>query len=355
MKKFIKRFLLIIVILIVLVVSYVFIIRKLDNKVADEKIVYTIPSGSPTLLPTKFIDGARFYIKLYTIEGDTLLAFGDSGGGISLIPREIVKKLGLENKMSTALIKGVMPVKYIAVKDLLVNHEILAPTLPNHLILRTFFARVTEPLFLIPPDDEEVKFLTEQMNLDIFLGQNFFMNKSFTIDYPNEQLWANTPLEQFEDSSMQHIGFKKNKHGQNYFGHASMYIVVGTDTIEVLFDTGATFVLSEKGKNYFNTKESTKAGSFIAASIFDKWRKEHPEWNYYEAADLSGDVIEVPIVNIGGYEVGPVLFAKRPDEAWSEGMIHTMDKVVKGAIGGSALQYLKVTIDYNNALIKFEK
>lgn len=63
----------------------------------------------------------------------------------------------------------------------------------------------------------------------------------------------------------------------------------------------------------------------------------------------------MPSVGIGGYVVGPVLFARRPDEAWSQGMIHSMDRVVRGAIGGSALKYFKVTIDYNSGLIRFEK
>ncbi|WP_262897073.1 hypothetical protein [Flagellimonas aurea] len=31
-----------------------------------------------------------------------------------------------------------------------------------------------------------------------------------------------------------------------------------------------------------------------------------------------------------------------------------MDKIVKGAIGGSLLKHFKVTIDYNSQLIKFD-
>mgnify|MGYP001552755569 FL=1 len=71
--------------------------------------------------------------------------------------------------------------------------------------------------------------------------------------------------------------------------------------------------------------------------------------------DQRADVIAVPQVVIGVDTVGPVLFAERDDERWSQGMIQSMDKVVKGAIGGSALQYLKVTADYNSELIKFER
>lgn len=57
-------------------------------------------------------------------------------------------------------------------------------------------------------------------------------------------------------------------------------------------------------------------------------------------------------MKVGNLTTGPIWFAKRPDEVWSKGMIGSMDKVVKGAIGGSFLKYFKVTIDYNGELIK---
>jgi hypothetical protein len=60
------------------------------------------------------------------------------------------------------------------------------------------------------------------------------------------------------------------------------------------------------------------------------------------------------LINIKEIEVGPVLFSNQPDENWSRNMIHSMDKVVKGAIGDSGLKYLKVSIDYNSEMIKFE-
>jgi hypothetical protein len=66
-------------------------------------------------------------------------------------------------------------------------------------------------------------------------------------------------------------------------------------------------------------------------------------------------MIQVPQVTVGGTTAGPVWFAKRPDEAWSRGMIGSMDKVVKGAVGGSLFQYYIVTIDYNSELALFEK
>ena len=67
-------------------------------------------------------------------------------------------------------------------------------------------------------------------------------------------------------------------------------------------------------------------------------------------------MIEVPKLLLGSIEVALQYgFLSRPDEAWSKGMIRSMDKVVKGAVGGSAFKYISVTIDYKNELLSFKK
>ncbi|MEO6190958.1 MAG: hypothetical protein ABIO44_11935, partial [Saprospiraceae bacterium] len=247
---------------------------------------------------------------------------------------------------------------YILFKDLVNDNNFPQPYPLRGFIIRHPFSRVTEPYLLIPPMEDEMKLITQSMpDMEAFLGQNIFMGKAWTIDYIHQNILVNTPLTEQDKNNpnVQKIGFKKNSNYENMFGHPSMFIEVNGEIIEVLFDTGATIVLSDDGKLELKTNAKTIGGSFIAASIFDKWRNEHPEWKYYPKADMKNDMIEVPIVKIGSNEIGPVLFAKRQDENWSNGMINSMDKVVKGAIGGSGLKYLKVTIDYNAELIKFEK
>ena len=354
MKKFFKYLLITIVVLFVIVGGSFLLVNKLDTSVAESKNDHksSWDSSTPMLIPSKFIEGERFYIKIPTQSGDTALAFGDSGGGMCMINPTVIDKLKLGDKKKLGLVRGLMPMQYLFAKDIVASGPMPVPTRFN--IMRRFYSRVAEPLFVVPPMDEELRFINSVMPYDLFLGQNFFMDKAWTIDYPNRQIWVNTPLSA-SDSGVQKLGFKKNAHGEKIFGHPSMYIMVDGEMIPVLFDTGATLVLSEKGKQFFGTTEKTKGGSFIAASVFDKWRKQHPDWKYYEKADHTQDVIEVPKVTIGGQEVGPVLFAKRPDENWSQGMIHSMDKVVKGAIGGSGLKYLKVVIDYNAELVKFDR
>jgi hypothetical protein len=66
-------------------------------------------------------------------------------------------------------------------------------------------------------------------------------------------------------------------------------------------------------------------------------------------------MIEVPTVQVGGYGVGPVWFTRRPDRNFHVYMFQWMDRPPEGALGGSALQYLRVTVDYPRAVAVFEK
>lgn len=346
--------------ILLLFAGYYFTIRSLDNGLSESKDI--IPSdekdGNKMLIPSYFVEGERFYVKLPISDKDSMLGFCDTGGGICMLMPQTINKFGMDAKLRTGILKGVMPLKYILFNDIVQNTNFPQPYPLRSFPLRSPFVRILNPYLIVPPIDEQLNMMTDvQPEMDAFLGQGFFMNKSWTFDYPKKEVWVNTPLHDVDINApnVQKLGFKKNSNNEKIFGHPSMTIEIDGDSIPVLFDTGATIMLSENGKKQMGTEKKTIGASFIAASIFDKWRKMHPEWKFYEKADLRADIIEVPTIKIGGYEVGPVLFAKRPDEAWSEGMISSMDKIVKGAIGGSALKYLKVTIDYNAELIKFEK
>lgn len=311
-------------------------------------------SGKAVLIPASFINGERFYIKMKSEKGDTLLGFCDTGGGSSFMMQPTIDKLALKPLVKTGHIKGIFKMKFINFHDLIADANIPAPIARPGFVLKYHSKPIADSYFMVLPMDKEMQFFMQTMPLDIFLGQNYFMGKSWTIDYIHRQLWTNTPLAA-GDANVQKIGFKKNDKGEAIFGHPSTSIELDGEQIDVLFDTGATIILSEDGKKALNTSEKTIGGSFIAKSVFDKWHAAHPDWKIYTKADRNADIIEVPKVKIGQYEVGPVLFAERPDEAWSKYMIGSMDKVVKGAIGGSGLKYLKVTIDYNSELVRYEK
>jgi len=206
--------------------------------------------------------------------------------------------------------------------------------------------------------DRDLQFMTESMPaMEVFLGQNFFVGKAWTFDYLRQEIWVHTPLGEADasDPDVQPLGFKKNQHGAKLFGHPSMTIEIDGEPIDVLFDTGATMVLSDAGRASLGTDERTLGASFIAASLLRKWRAAHPDWRHHPGADLAGDVIEVPSVKVGGHVVGPVRFAARPDENWSHGMIASMDRVVRGAVGGTLLKHFRVTADYNSERIRFRR
>lgn len=48
-------------------------------------------------------------------------------------------------------------------------------------------------------------------------------------------------------------------------------------------------------------------------------------------------------------------FTRRPDRNFQQYMSQWMDRPIVGALGGSALRYLRVTVDYPGAVAVFEK
>jgi hypothetical protein len=318
------------------------------SKVANTPVAN---SEQPVVIPSEFIDGERFYIKLPTVTGDTLLGFGDTGGGFTAVYPNVLQKLNLTDKIRSQGDSNKF--RYILFEDLIKDNRIPPPVLqPSSEIKQSYFA--------IPPDEmmkQEMNYFLELFPHDVFLGQFFFADKAWTFDYINQRVLTGTPIqkEELQKENVQVVGFKKNEAGVKLYAHPSMKMEVDGELIDVLFDTGATFILSKNGKEKLGTNKNTIAGSFIAKSVFDGWKQKFPQWRIIEAADNRADMIEVPQVKLGGIVTGPVLFSARPDEVWSNGMIHSMDKVVKGAIGGSAFKNLVITIDYNSELIKFSR
>ncbi len=307
-------------------------------------------SSNEVNLPAELIEG-RFFLKIPTINGDTIVGFCDTGGGYTAIYNSTIKKLGLESKVKVVDING-DTTKYVPASDIFSNQEMPYPQIPNY-----YKTHIAVPFFEAPDDTKESLFFAKFVNYEVFLGQFFFIRNAWTLNYKTGKMFINTPLPKNSvNENIQVLGFKKDMMGNKRFGHPSMKLVIDGKVIDFLFDTGATFLLSDSGKTRLGIEAKATAGSFIAKSLFDEWKLQHPDWKIIEKGEITGaDLIEVPKVTVGNLTAGPVWFAKRPDEAWSKGMIGTMDKVVKGAIGGSFLKYFTVTIDYNNELIRFEK
>lgn len=274
------------------------------------------------------------YLNLIDAKGDTLPLYTDTGGGNIVYP-ETVRRLNLD--IDTTKVKNRMA---------------------EHVNLNTHLTRTGAPPNIGPSfvyrEDSPLK----DENGGI-LGTNWFADKKWHFKYRVSELFTVDSLD-WELASPSHtveLGFLKDSLGHNATNFPRIPVVVEGDTIQTLFDTGAHAILSDKAKASLGDKRLLGT-SFIIASIFDRWRSEHPDWEVIENADsLSGEaMIQVPKVQLGNYNIGPVWFTRRADKNFTKYMSQWMDQEVQGAIGGSAFQYFdSIVLDYNKRLAYFNK
>jgi hypothetical protein len=195
---------------------------------------------------------------------------------------------------------------------------------------------------------------------DGMLGQAWFKGRVWTFDYPGRRLWLRAPgdLPLHDPAHAVSLGFPTSGGGQRESNFPRIQIKVDGETIDLLFDTGATISLSEDALLALHDGHpAVRATSFIIRSIFERWRQRHPDWRVIDRADeLSGGepLIEVPTIEVAGFSVGPVWFTRRADANFKKWLSQWTDKQVEGALGGSALRYFRVTVDYPNAAAVFE-
>lgn len=284
--------------------------------------------------------GDRFFVTPVTVNGEKLRLYTDSGGGLFLLP-ELAERLGI-------------PVRRIQESGSwreVVEFPRFRPA-----------ASVPTPMRdhgwipLLPAT--EAKTLPEAM--DGMLGQAWFSGRVWTWDYPCKRLlWL--PEGGLPDISPQHrvpLGFKTDESGRRLNDFPRITATIDGESLDLLFDTGATVRLSPEAYSRLNDKGPLSRGtSFITKTQFEHWRHRHPEWRVIENADagLKGEpMIQVPSITLAGHTVGPVWFTRRPDLNFHQFMSKWMDRQVEGALGGSALRFFRVTVDYPNAVAVFE-
>ncbi len=191
------------------------------------------------------------------------------------------------------------------------------------------------------------------------LGQRWFAGGIWTFDFPQKRLILNpAPLRPTAQQSVHSVvlGFPTIL-GIRSGNHPRFAVTIDGRKVESLFDTGATLRLThEAAKQIGDRHGRERATCFVAASVFDRWRTEHPNWRVVENAEERTKlaIIEVPKVQIAGFEVGPAWFTRRPDAAhrW---MSTFMDQPIVASIGGNVLRHFRVTIDYPDAIGYFER
>lgn len=296
--------------------------------------------SKPIQLPAVYVED-RFFVQPITIDGTKLNFFTDTGGGIFVFA-DAAEHLHLE-KTSIKADNGKM------------FEMVSLPAFKPE-------ATIPEPLgtgghLYITPESERMPFAADWTGM---LGQNWFAGRVWTFDYLNKQLWlrAAGDLPKHKADHEVKLGFQIDAAGKRAANYPRIQVVIDGEPVDLLFDTGASAQLSETAlADLKDNRAAVRATSFIVASVFEKWRKAHPDWRVIEKSNPSGSEawIEVPQVTVGGYTVGSVWFTRKPDLNFHVYMWQFMDKPIEGALGGSALKYFRVTVDYPNAVAVFER
>lgn len=295
-------------------------------------------SGKPLALPVKY-DEHRFYVQPVTKDGVTLNFFTDTGGGLFLFS-DVVERLKLSVQKSETKAAPDM----VMLPDFKPDNAVPAP-LDNGGQLYITPAASRNPM---------------SQDWSGMLGQQWFAGRTWTFDYPNRQLLlrADGDLPKQKDAHRIALGFQTKSSGARAANFPRIQVSIDGEPIDLLFDTGASTALTDNALAALNDKRpAVRATSFITARIFEQWRKKHPQWRVVENTEKgSGQaMIEVPQISVAGYAVGPVWFTRRADKNFHEYMSQWMDKTVEGALGGNALHYFRITVDYPRAVAVFEK
>lgn len=286
------------------------------------------------LIPTKYVNGT-FFAQPVTDRGDQLTFYTDTGGGLW------IKKSTVEKDKLVSQSEG--------------EQEVLSPW-PKFKPGKS----IPQPLggsLVVMPEHEDMPAWTRDW--DGMLGQQWFSGRVWTFDYPRQQLWLHNgrAVPRVDSAHVATLGFRRVKSGQHETDFARIRAEIDGETLDLLFDTGAQTFLSAPAQAALKLDSSVRAASFIIESVSERWRKKHPDWRYINKAEerTGAAMIEVPQITVGGYAIGPVWFTVRPDKAFHEYMAQWMDRAVEGALGGSALHYLRVTVDYPNEKAYFER
>lgn len=314
----------------------------------DDAINYR--TDLPSVLPTEYHAG-RFVATPVTPTGDTLCFIADSGGGVTLIRQADAHRLGLSaikhdsRDKKSALGSGLSFVNAPQFRR--------GASIPPPVHHDGHYLSVSKEWFTNRQKEELINAIFR--GADGLLGQSWFIGRTFRFDYEEQQIvWVRDgSLPQVAPEHRIPMTPARGERGAPEIAHMVLPAVISGDTIPTLFDTGATVVLTESARRKIGGGPITRAGFHVSPNLYKKWRDEHPEWNYIENGSRGGtrgkfDLIRVPEVTVGGYEIGPV---------W----LNTLRKLDRqdefsAAIGGAALRYFdSVTVDFGAGTAAFEQ
>ncbi len=287
--------------------------------------------GRAQAIPARFIAN-RIYAAPVTARGDTLLLYLDTGGGANMVyPRTLVR-LGIR---ADWVHQGKDSVQLVALPPLRAEASIPMPG----------------PILVVAPEGA--------IDGDGFLGRTWFADRIWRLDYLGHTLALLGAGTTEASPHRVPLGFQVDSAGRRTTHFARIRVAIDGDSLDLLFDTGATISLTDAGWAALrgDGEPRERGTSFIAQTVFERWRQRHPDWRVVEHADqvLDMPMILVPQVRVGGYAAGPAWFTMRPDKNFHQFMSQWMDRRVEGALGGSVLRSFRVTLDYPGATATFER
>ncbi len=292
-------------------------------------------AGPPRLetLPTRYV-ADRWFATPVTAQGDTLVLYLDTGGGGVYGIKSVVQRLGYKTTFTgieegdSSFVGGKFP-------SFRSGAEIPAPICGDQL-------------------DGYGTAVDAEGGMGA-LGHPWFAGRVWVIDYPKHAMSVFTSAPQAHELGQHTIPMTLQDPGRKNFPR--IRVTVAGDTISMLLDTGAMSVLTADAVKVMGAGPSTRASAFVSTRLWDRWRSVHPAWRVVVGGEArtQADLIEVPSLSIGGYEVGPIWFAKRRNQVYDNMMSPQMDKPVDASIGGVAFRTFRMTLDYPNQRVTFER
>lgn len=289
-----------------------------------------------TVIPTRYV-ADRFFAAPVTPQGDTLQMLMDTGGGQVFVTKRALERMGITPKFMT-----------IADGDSVWD----GGPFPS------FKAGLGIPPALGTPKGRIFGTSSTEISESTgggMAGHNWFAGRVWVLDYPHHQAayFEMPPAPKPFGSHTIPMTLKKPL-ARDF---PRIQVIVAGDTVDMLLDTGATSLLSPEAVAIVGSGPAVRASAFAAARLWDGWHAKHPDWRVIPGgeANLKQDLIGVPNVTIAGYDVGMVWFAKRPNDNFDVMMKQLMDKPILASVGGTAFRQFKLTLDYVNQRVTFEK
>jgi hypothetical protein len=290
----------------------------------------------------------RPYATPVTARGDTLLLFLDTGGGANMLYPQALERVGIGAEWLRE--DG----------DSMQVAQLPAFSIGAWIPLPGAASPTGDRLMVVAPQS------SSRDAGDGMLGRTWFANRVWRLDYLAHTLVllrdespGSASTQDSHDAHRVQLGFQSDSAGQRTTHFPRVRVEVAGDSLDLLFDTGATVDLTDAAWATLRGDGAPRerGTSFIVQSVFERWRREHPDWRVVEHADQVSDMpmIQVRELRVGGHTVGPAWFTMRPDKNFREFMSQWMDRPVDGALGGSVLRNFRVTLDYPGATATFER